>query len=283
MPQVIDAHVHAFPDEIHGDRQRLVEVDHWFGHLYENPKAELTGDRELLESMDGAGIDRSIIAGFPWSDPGRCRAHNEWMASVCKAYPDRLSFLATVVPQDRHAARDAEQAFNDGAIGIGELNADGQGFDFADPAPLVDVMELCQDRELPIMFHASEPLGHIYPGKGTAKPESLVIFLNRFPDQPVVFAHWGGGLPFYELMPEVAAVTRNVYYDSAATTYLYRFRVFPAVARICGAEKILFGSDYPVLGQQPLLSRVCNVLSDDEREPVLCGNAARVYLKGNAT
>lgn len=277
MTQVIDAHVHAFSDDVQRDRDRLLQVDHWFGHLYENPKAVLTSERELIESMDHAGIERSIIAGFPWNDPGRCREQNAWMAEICRQYPARLSFLATVMPHDTHAVQDVADALDHGALGVGELNADAQGFDFTDPAPMADVMELCRDRKVPVMFHASEPVGHVYPGKGTATPERLIVFLSRFPDQPVVFAHWGGGLPFHELMPEIREITRNVTYDTAATTYLYRFRIFPAVTRICGPDRILFGSDFPVLGQQPLLDRVRAVVPDSDCAAILGGNAATVY------
>src|SRR5205085_2434991 len=62
----------------------------------------------------------------------------------------------------------------------------------------------------------------------------------------VVLAHWGGGLPFYELMPEVAELARGVAYDSAASAYLYDWRVFRQVAAIVGAERVLFATDYPL-------------------------------------
>ena len=55
-------------------------------------------------------------------------------------------------------------------------------------------------------------------------------------------------MPFYELMPEVAALTRNVVYDTAASSYLYRADVFRAVLDIAGPERVLWASDHPVLG-----------------------------------
>ena len=86
------------------------------------------------------------------------------------------------------------------------------------------------------MLHASEPVGHRYPGKGTATPDRLLQVYRALPDLPVVLAHWGGGLPFYELMPEVAALTRNVVYDTAASTYLYRPAVFRTVLDVVGGR-----------------------------------------------
>jgi hypothetical protein len=102
----------------------------------------------------------------------------------------------------------------------------------------------------------------------------------RFPDLRLVLAHWGGGLAFYELMPEVKEALRNVYYDTAATTYLYSFDIFPRVIDIVGPYKVIFGSDYPLLDQQKFLQRVKNSgLQAEELRAVLAGNAEEVFGK----
>ena len=90
-------------------------------------------------------------------------------------------------------------------------------------------------------------------------------------------AHWGGGLPFYELMPEIGLALRNVTYDTAASTYLYRPQVFDIVARIVGADRVVWGSDYPVLGQRRFLDAARQWLPEEAVDPVLGGNAARLY------
>jgi predicted TIM-barrel fold metal-dependent hydrolase len=129
------------------------------------------------------------------------------------------------------------------------------------------------------MTHASEPVGHIYPGRGAATPDKLLAFAAEFPDLRLVAAHWGGGLPFYELMPEVAEIAQRVVYDTAASTYLYRFQVFRSVLDIVGPERILFASDYPVLKQKRFLERTLATKwrSELELAAVLSGNARRVY------
>jgi len=63
-----------------------------------------------------------------------------------------------------------------------------------------------------------------------------------------VLAHWGGGLFFFGLMKkEVKESLKNVYFDTAASPFLYDFEIYRIAAEIVGAEKILFGSDYPLL------------------------------------
>lgn len=275
---IVDAHTHIFPPEICQARQHYAPRDLWFEHLYENPNALLAHAEDLVASMREAGISRSVACGFPWRDPGLCREHNDYLAASAAAYPGEISWLGTVSPLSPEAAGEAERCFALGAAGIGELNADAQEFDFREPDRLAPVVEVCRAYGKPLLLHVSEPLGHAYPGKGTATPDRFVQFLARYPDLRIIAAHWGGGLPFYELMPEISALTRNVVYDSAASTYLYRFDVFRAVLDIVGPERVLMASDYPVLRQGRFLrkTRAAN-LRTHEVPLVLGGNAVRVF------
>ncbi|MBX6343027.1 MAG: amidohydrolase [Thermomicrobiaceae bacterium] len=275
---VIDAHTHIFPPDVCHGRQSYLPRDTWFEHLYANPGALLVTVEDIVASMDAAGIQRSVVCGFPWRDPGLCRAHNDYLADAARRFPDRISWVATVSPLERGALPEAERCFALGAVGLGELNADAQGFDFREPEPFGPLVDLCRAAGRPILFHVSEPVGHLYPGKGTATPDRFLHFLGAFPDLPVVAAHWGGGLPFYELMPEVASLARNVVYDSAASTYLYRFGVFRAVLDIVGPERVMMASDFPVLRQDRFLRRVLRAgLREDERQAVLGRTAERVF------
>lgn len=276
--RIVDAHTHIFPPDVVARRDIYHSRDAWFSLCYENPKLLLASPDDLIESMDVAGIQLSIACGFPWADPGLCREHNDWMAEACRAHPGRIAFLAIVTPHLPGAAAEAERAFGLGAVGIGELNADAQGFDLTVPGALAELMTLCQDVNKPVMLHSTEPIGHLYPGKGAATPERLFVWLSAYPDQPVVLAHWGGGLPFYELMPEVRSVTRNVAYDSAATTYLYDHAVFSHVVSLVGRERVVFGSDYPILRQDRLTRRVARQFADIEAlEMIYAANADRIY------
>jgi predicted TIM-barrel fold metal-dependent hydrolase len=120
-------------------------------------------------------------------------------------------------------------------------------------------------------------VGHSYPGKGEATPGMIYPFIIANPELPVVCAHWGGGLPFYSLMPEVRTATENVYYDTAASPFLYSPEIYPLVSELVGADRILFGSDYPVMPPGRLLKEIFNCdLPDDSREDILSGNARRL-------
>jgi predicted TIM-barrel fold metal-dependent hydrolase len=66
---------------------------------------------------------------------------------------------------------------------------------------------------------------------------------------PLIGAHWGGGLPFYALMPEVRQALTDAYFDTAATPFLYEPAVYRRGVDLVGAEHILFGSDFPLIEQ----------------------------------
>lgn len=279
MP-IVDAHVHIFPDEIVQHRERFTARDDWFAQLYAPGRSRLATMHDLVESMDGAGIDLSIACGFPWRDQGLCRYHNDYMCEAARTYPDRIAWLAIASPDTGEAAaRSLDDAFGDGASGLGELNADAQGFDLAEPAVLASLAEICQVRGKPAMLHASEPVGHDYAGKGASTPAKLLKVLEAFPDWQIVAAHWGGGLPFYELMPEIRTAAANLAYDSAASTYLYEHKVFETVIELVGHDRVLFASDYPVLKQAPILRKVRERpgLSEFTLASVLGENAVRIY------
>lgn len=274
----VDAHTHLFPPAFIARRDDLLRADPWFGQAFASPKARMIDEPALLASMDRAGYAMSIVAGWPWADPGLCHEHNAYLADVARRHPSRIAWLGIINPIDPDVEREIAWCIEHGAVGFGEVNADGQGFDWAEPAELGTALDALAKVDLPLMIHTSEPVGHIYPGKGGATPERLLTTLAVHPNVRIVMAHWGGGLPFYELMPEVRAMTGNVVYDSAASTYLYDFAIFPLLEQVIGPERMLFGSDYPVLGQGRFLQRVlASGLTDASLPAVLAGNARRVY------
>jgi predicted TIM-barrel fold metal-dependent hydrolase len=279
-PVVVDAHTHIFTPEVVRGREAYVGRDLWFEHLYADPRALLVTSDEILASMDEAGIAQSVVCGFPWHDPGICGEQNDYLAEACARSGGRLFWLGSVSPVHRKlGAEEAGRCFALGAVGIGELNADAQRFDLTSATDLAAVVEVCVADDKPLMLHATEPVGHDYPGKGTATPDRLVTFLENFPLVRVVAAHWGGGLPFYELMPEVARVAERVVYDSAASTYLYRFEVFRTVLDLVGPDRVMFASDFPVLRQDRFLRRVRQIAWRDrvESNRVLGETARRTY------
>jgi len=230
---------------------------------------------ELLTSMDQAGIDLSVVLNIGWVSPELCVKTNDYILDSVSRYPARLVGFCAVPPRIGDAAiTELERCAKAGARGIGELRSDVQGFDLTDKTVMKPLADAMLKHDLILLTHSSEPVGHEYPGKGTITPNILYSFITAFPKLKIVCAHWGGGLPFYALMPEVAKALANVFFDTAATVFLYKPEIFEQVSGIIGSDKILFGTDYPLMHQSRVLSQIqCVQLSERDRVKILGANA----------
>ncbi len=279
---IIDFHTHVFPPRIQEDRQRYVRSDACFAELYSSPEARLATADELVNSMDRDGVDVSVILSGGWATQELCVEINDYILESIARYPKRLiGFCGTPLgtsPQSvEQAISEIERCVRGGIRGVGELRLDSRLPRGLEPEALKPVVDIIRKHSLILLVHASEPVGHLYPGKGGTTPDILYSLITCFPDIKLVCAHWGGGLPFYALMPEVKAAMDNVYFDTAASPFLYTTQVYRQVVELVGAEKVLFGSDYPLLAQKRLLREIESAaLPTGAKEMVLSGNACRL-------
>lgn len=276
---IVDAHSHIFPPEIIARRAEYAARDLWFAELYGDPQAKMADADMLLAAMDASGVDHAVTFSFGWSDPGLIAQCNSYVIEAVTRAGGRLTGLAVVQPTaGSRAVAEVERCMDAGLRGVGELMPHGQGYRLSELAEVGPIVEVVQARGGVLLTHTSEPVGHIYPGKGNVAPSDLLALAQAFPALRIVAAHWGGGLPFYELMPEVRAAATNIYYDSAASLFLYQPEIFAQVAAICGPEKLLWASDYPLIAQSRMLAYARRSgLDADALALALGGNAARLF------
>jgi uncharacterized protein len=275
---IVDFHTHILPPGLRENRGRYLELDACFDLLYNDPKAKIATAEELIANMDREGIDVSVVLNIGWSSHELCRETNDYIMEAIARYPRRLVGFCAVQPlAGDEAIIELERCIKGGVKGIGELRCDTQGFDLADKDTMGPIAQVARKHRLIMLTHASEPVGHSYSGKGNITPGLLYRFITNFPDLTLVCAHWGGGLPFYALMPEVAKALSNVYFDTAASPWLYRDEIFKHVTEILGAEKVLYGSDYPLMKQSKLVKSIRTLdLSEEAKNMILGGNAQRL-------
>lgn len=276
---LVDAHTHVFPPEMILHREAYLERDARFGSLYRSPKAAMVSADDLVGRMDENGVDLCVMVGFPFADLGLCRLVNDHIVEAVGRFPGRLAGLACVALEAPGAAAELDRCLDAGLRGCGELAPDprevhpgkqrGRG-------GLASIACSLRERGLPLLVHASEPFGHQYPGKGRFTPEACFALAQAHPGLTVIFAHLGGGLFLYEAMPEVRRTLADVFYDTAAVPYLYDPGVYEACLATAGSQKLIFGSDYPLLTPgryREGLSR----LDPDARAAMQSGNARRVF------
>jgi predicted TIM-barrel fold metal-dependent hydrolase len=278
---IVDFHAHVFPPEICDKRDEYLRRDPTFQQLYSNPKACLATAEDLLRSMDEAGIDVSVAVNFAWRDAALCRLTNDYILEAASGSGGRLVPFCMFAPDsgdEADAGAEIERCVALGARGLGELRPDSQGYDLSSSREADLLARAGQAHRLPLLFHVSEPVGHAYPGKGGLALESFYGFIERWPEVQVVAAHWGGGLPFYALMPTVKKALAHTYFDTAASCLLYQPEVYRHAAEMVGAARILFGSDFPFLPQKRCLREAEKAPLDEEARRLILGENARRLL-----
>ncbi len=274
---IVDFHTHILPPSFQQRRAAIAERDATFATLFADDGARMATADELIAAMDEDGVDTSVALGYGWCDPDVARESNDYLLASAERFPGRIVPFCAVHPRwGRAALAEVERCVDAGAAGIGELHPTSQRIALGRDRALGKLMALAAERGLPVVVHGSEPVGHAYAGKGTTHPDELLALIERFPETSIVCAHWGGGLPFYALMPEVRAALANVHFDSAASPFLYGPGVFGAVAGTAGTERMLFGSDFPLMRARRVAKEAIDGLPAKNAAEVMGGNAVRL-------
>ena len=275
---IIDFHTHIISPRLTRQKDSLMERDKTFEALFSNTKAVTATCEDLITAMARVGVSKSVVLGYGWCDPHIAKENNDYIIDSANRFPERLIPFCSVNPAwGRDAVQEIERCAELGIIGVGEFHPDTQDFVLSDMGTMSPIMDVAKSHELVVLTHSSEPLGHEYPGKGQTTPDVLARFINLFPENKIVAAHWGGGLPFYLLMPEVMQASRNVFFDTATSVFLYDSKVFSVGVEAAGADKILFGSDYPMVSQDRIIKDLRkNKTNNDIQNLILYKNACRL-------
>ena len=70
----------------------------------------------------------------------------------------------------------------------------------------------------------------------------------------------------------------DVYFDTAASPFLYRPQIYETAASIVGPEKILMGTDYPLLKPGRYYKEIDQTNLSDEAKNMIKGDSARALL-----
>lgn len=249
---MIDCHTHAFPMEAMKSPLAWATTmgeNHWLQLVAPmEQKSSLQGWAtcdDFLRDMDRNKIDKSVLLGWYWEKPATCRVHNRYMATWLKKHPDRFIALASVHPADPNPRQLFQEIVDQGFRGFGELCPQVQGSSWKDNF-WHELAQWAAGHSFALSIHVTETVGRHHAGAIPTPLDELVTFASSHLRVPMILAHWGGGLLFYELNPYIRKKITNVYYDSAASPLLYDRKVFDLARELVGDGKILMGSDYPL-------------------------------------
>ena len=274
----IDCHVHITPPDITANPQKYAEKEPYFSLLSGAKHNKFARTRDVIDMIDEEGFDKAVVFGFAFRDMGLCRHVNDYVTESVKKYPEKLTGFAVVPPSCKEAAKEIERCFGAGLKGVGELFPYGQEIDLVNKEATIDVANICAQLDMPLLLHADENVGHLYPGKTDVPLRHLETFISNNPGLKIILAHWGGGIFLYETMKEINEKFKNVYYDTAATPFLYDHRIYDAAKALGLCKKILFGSDFPVLPPSRYMEGLDGSALSGEEKTMLLGENARRLL-----
>jgi predicted TIM-barrel fold metal-dependent hydrolase len=272
----VDFHVHVTPPEIGANWQKYAENEPHFAVLCQSPRNKFACAEDVIAELDRSKFDKAVVFGFGFKDPGLCRTVNDYVIEKTRQFKDKFIGFMAVSPNAAGIEKEIDRCYSAGLKGVGEIFP-GSQFNIDNEKETRALAAACVERNLPLIVHVNEPVGHSYPGKIDMALRQSECFIEKNPNLRIVLADWGGGLLFYEAMPELREKFRNVYYDTAATPFLYGPEIYRAALAIGLGEKIIFGSDFPLLPVSRYLPPI-EALTPQERDGILGGNARCVLV-----
>ncbi|NOY70568.1 MAG: amidohydrolase [Deltaproteobacteria bacterium] len=276
---IVDVHTHLFFDDVRNNRADYFTGEPAFELLYGSPGSKMAGMEDTIRSMDENKVDVSVVFGFPWENPDTAQKNNDYIIKAVSRYPDRFVGLACVSTFHDSAAAEVARCIDAGLSGVGELAFYRSGIDERAIKSLEPIMDICKSKGLPVLIHTNEPVGHIYPGKTENTLARIYSLVRAWPENKIILAHWGGGIFFYSLLKkEVKGALENVWFDTAASPYLYNPDIYNIAARVAGPEKILFGTDFPLLPPSRYYRELeASGIADGVKKQILGENAAALF------
>lgn len=222
---------------------------------------------ETIQEMERCGI-QSAIATSLWACFGEVALGNKYVADASVTYTDRIYGYLTLDPkhEDETARQIETYRTHPGFKGI-KLHGQTHGIDVTD-SRCEQILKFANEQEWPLLIHQT---------KISPKPWDEIC--RQYPKANFIIAHVGGaGMDDADALAlaDLASEIHNLYFDIAATRNHYGF-LEELISR-AGANKILYGSDYPLMDfgfelGQVLYSRI----DRGKKELILSGNARRIF------
>ena len=259
--KIFDAHAHVYPEKI--AEKAVKAIGEFYGISMQN---DGTVDG-LIEAWtkDGVRYASKCLIHATATTPHQVKSINDFISSNVLSHDCFVGFgtLHTGLTEEE-TFEEARRMLEIGLKGV-KMHPDFQKF-YTDGEEAQKMYRATQGR-LPILFHAGDTR------YGYSSPERIAAVAKRYPKQIVIAAHFGGYTEWDKVV-DVYKGLDNVYFDTCSSlAYISREKA-KSIIDALGAEKFLFGTDYPMWKPLEEIERFLNIpLSEREREMILGKNA----------
>jgi len=251
--RVIDAHAH---------------LGAYFNFYIPRPDAET-----MVEVMDRIGMELACICSIP-----ACGADvplgNEMTAAAVRAHPGRFIGYASVNPHYPERVRgELERSFDELGLSLIKLHPSIIEYPISGPG-YEPVWRFASERRTIV-------LSHTWSGGSICAPRLFEPLARDYPDVTFILGHSGGTPVGYVEAIKVAQEHANVYLDICRSA-MSRMWVERLVNEV-GAERVLWGTDFPFIDPFYLVGRLaCAELSDEDKRKVFGESAAALLTRVGA-
>ena len=225
---LIDIHTHIYPPAVAHKAAASIR------EFYQLNTQEMDGTAEtLLKKGDEVGIDRFVILPVAVR-PDRTRHINNFILEQVAIQPRFIGF-GTIHAAMENIADEAQYIMDQGLKGI-KMHPDTQAFAIDDPR-LFPAYEQIQGK-IPVIFHMGDARYNY------SHPAQLKGVLDQFPKLQVIAAHFGG----YRMYEEAYEFLyhKDCIFDVSSSMMFMKEGDAERYIRIYGAERMAFGTDYPL-------------------------------------
>ncbi len=232
---------------------------------------------EQISQMDAAGVEKGLLVATTGADVGsniHFEKPFEKIAEVCKKYPDRFkgviglnpSKIMTWVEKLERAVK--EYGFVGGHIYPHWFNAP------PDDRVYYPFYAKCAELKVPIQIQVGHSAQWFL--RTVAEPITLDRVAIDFPELKIIGIHIGH--PWTEQMISMAWKHKNVFIGTDAHLPKYWDETLIKFINTRGQDKVMFGTDYPVIGFERAIEELDKLeLRDAPKRKLLWDNAIRVY------
>lgn len=261
---LIDSHCHIYPTKI---ALKAVEaVEDFYEQL---PGEQYNGTVDtLLASGTEAGVTHFVVHSVA-TKPEQVGSINRFIASAMQSAGGRFIGLGTMHPETEDLKRDMDQLQELGLYGV-KIHPDIQRFE-ADSPKAMRIFEECEARGLPILVHTGD-YRYDY-----SNPNRIIPVLKAFPKLKFIGAHFGGWSIWEQATDELSGFP-NIYVDTSSSLHWLKPETAVRLIRAYGAERVMFGTDYPLWHQKPEIDYLNSLdLTDAEKESIFWKTCAGLY------
>jgi predicted TIM-barrel fold metal-dependent hydrolase len=258
---VIDAHCHIYPAAIAAKAAAAI------GTFYDHHSSCTGTAEEIIEINKEAGIDMSLVQSAA-TVPHQVESINAFIAATVDKYPEHFVGFGTLHPDSENTEKEVEHLLSLGLRGVKIHN------DFirvaVDDRRMDKIYRLCAEAHLPLLLHTGDRR-YDY-----TNPDRMERVLTANPDLTVIGAHFGGWSVWEEASKRLSGFD-NLLVDCSSSTAYITPTLARELVRIYGAERVMFGSDFPFNHPAEELERTLALgLTDEEYRLVLGENAKRL-------